>query len=171
MELASVVIIPVLCWVAITDLLYRRISNRVVLALLGLWLLHAGWLLTTGQAVALSTGLLAGLLVLVGGYLLFVMGWMGAGDAKLMAVLCLWLGDQAFVFLMVTALAGGVLALSMPLLRHAERFLALALMQFNGWLPRSAIPRPQALGGDPATGIPYGLAIASGAAFVLWGGG
>ncbi|MFT4190927.1 MAG: prepilin peptidase [Comamonas sp.] len=172
MDLAHLVIVPALLWIAVTDVLYRRIGNPVVLALLLAWLAHAGWQLSAGHDAALTPGVVAGALVLVAGYLLFVMGWMGAGDAKLMAVLCLWLGgEQTPVFLMVTALAGGLLALAMPLLRTLERALALALMRVDTWLPRPAIPLPQALGSQPASGIPYGLAIASGAAFVLWGGG
>lgn len=172
--MASFIVAPALAWVVVSDLLYRRIGNRLVLALFLLALVHAGWLVLQGAAgsgAALATGLLAGALALVAGYAFFIMQWVGAGDAKLVAVLCLWLGDQAFAFLIVTSLAGGVLALGLPLLDLIEKTLALAVMRVRAQRPQWNIPVPQALRGEPAEGIPYGLAIAAGAAFVLWTGG
>ncbi|SOE47331.1 Type IV prepilin peptidase TadV/CpaA [plant metagenome] len=169
--LASIVLLPALAWVVVSDLLYRRISNTLVLALLLSWAAYAAWVLAqgdAGQRSALLTGALASIAVLAVGYFLFTMRWMGAGDAKLMAVLCLWLGDHTFVFLIVTALAGGVLALALPLLRMLERTLALGLVRLNTWLSTLVFPTPHALRPEQTQGIPYGLAIASGAAFVLW---
>ena len=173
-SVASIVLLPALAWVVASDLLYRRISNKLVLALLLSWSVYAGWLLVQGgaeQRSALLTGALAGMGVLAVGYFLFAMRWMGAGDAKLMAVLCLWLGDQTFVFLIVTALTGGVLALGLPLLRIVERALALGLVRLNDWMSTLSFPTPHALRAEQTQGIPYGLAIASGAAFVLWSAG
>lgn len=170
-SLPSIVLLPALAWVVVSDLLYRRISNRLILALLLTWAVYAGWVLMQGNAalrVSLLTGVLASAGVLLAGYWLFAMRWMGAGDAKLMAVLCLWLGEQTFVFLIVTALAGGVLALGLPLLRMLERTLALSLVRLNTWLSNLVIPTPHALREEPVQGIPYGLAIACGAVFVLW---
>lgn len=170
-SLPSIILLPALAWVVVSDLLYRRISNRLVLALLVAWVAYAGWTLAQGNPAlraSLTTGILAGAGVLVAGYCLFAMRWMGAGDAKLMAVLCLWLGEHTFVFLIVTALAGGAMALALPLLRAVERALALFLMRINVWLSGLVIPTPHALRDEPMQGIPYGLAIACGAVFVLW---
>lgn len=172
LSLTTVILTPALLWVVVSDLLYRRISNRLVLALLLVWLCRTGWLLSQpGAALTrsdLTTGILTGLAVLVVGYLLFSMRWMGAGDVKLMAVLSLWMGEQALTFLIVSTLAGGVLALAMPLLKRIELLLALGLLRFNIWLPKKRIPTPQSLSAQPVHGIPYGLAIALGAAFVIW---
>ncbi len=171
LSLTAVVVAPALVWAAVSDLLYRRISNRLVLALLLAWGLWKGWELARGR---LETGpvlisVLTATCVLMVGYVLFAMRWMGGGDAKLMAVLCLWMGNQALPFLMVTAIAGGILAMTLPLLRMAERVLGHGLMQINTRLPRAVLPVPETLGNRPAGGMPYGLAIACGAAFVLWG--
>lgn len=171
LSLPSIILLPALAWVVVSDLLYRRISNRLILTLLLTWVVYAGWTLMQGNdamRASLLTGVLAGAGVLVAGYFLFAMRWMGAGDAKLMAVLCLWLGEHTFVFLIVTALAGGVLALSLPLLRMLERTLALSLLRLADWLPGLVIPTPHALQENPTPGIPYGLAIACGAVYMLW---
>ena len=56
--------------------------------------------------------LLAGVILFVLGFLLFQFGLFGGGDAKLMAAAGLWFGtSQVIPFLVLTALAGGALAL------------------------------------------------------------
>jgi prepilin peptidase CpaA len=96
--------------------------------------------------------LAAGLIVLFVGVLLFIPGWFGGGDAKLMAAIALWIGlDNLFPYAFCVALAGGVLVMifssarSMPLPRI---FLGQA------WALR--LHRRDA-------GVPYGLALAAGA--------
>lgn len=171
LSLTTVVLVPALLWVVISDLLYRRISNRLVLTLLLLWICHQAWTLSQPGPVLwapLVDGLVTALSVLVAGYLLFAMRWMGAGDVKLMAVLSLWLNQQPLTFLIATTLLGGVLALAMPMLRRLELTLALSLSRIEHKLPLNVIPTPQSLAATPVQGIPYGLAIALGAAFVLW---
>jgi prepilin peptidase CpaA len=74
---------------------------------------------------------------------LFAAGVMGGGDVKLLAALALWLPVRAYVeMMMLVAVAGGALTLAL-LLRHR-------LARREG--------RPE---------IPYGLAIAAGAALTL----
>jgi len=174
LSMPGLVVVPALLWVVLSDLLYRRIANAVVLALLLLWVAYTGWQYWQGAAGVqwenTASALLTAAVVLVLGYVLFTMRWMGAGDAKLMATLCLWLGGQALTFLMVTALAGGMLALGLPLLRQLERALALFLVRVGDCLPRLAVPQPVVFQEDAPAGIPYGVAIACGAAFVLWSG-
>lgn len=173
-SLPAIVLLPALAWVVVTDLLYRRISNRLVIILLAAWGIYAAGVLIQGDTptrLSLLTGVLAGAGTLLVGYIFFCMRWMGAGDVKLMAVLCLWLGDSTFTFLIVTALAGGVLALGLPMLYSIERAVGTSLLQFGAWLSRLSIPTPHALGVDGPQGIPYGLAIACGAVFVLWSTG
>lgn len=170
-SLTGVIVVPALIWAATTDLLYRRIGNPLIVALLVLWLVYVGWRLAHGQTtiIQIMISVAIGVAVLSAGYLLFALRWMGGGDAKLMAVLCLWLGDQASAFLMVTAIAGGILAMLLPLLRIVERAIGHGVMRFNAWLPRAALPVPDAVCGPPAAGMPYAIAIAAGAGFVLWG--
>ncbi len=173
-DLPDLVIACVLVWVVTSDLLYRRIANRMVFGLLLLWLAYLGFsLLPSGAVIAMPAhsvrvSILTGLAVLSVGYGLYAMRWMGAGDVKLMAVLSLWLGEEAPSFVIVSTVLGGALALTMPLLLQIERALALCLMQLDSRLPRPTIPLPVSLGAEPSHGIPYGIAIVCGAAVVRW---
>ena len=103
-----------------------------------------------GPAVQLWENLLLFSLVLGFGTLLFVRGWMGGGDVKLLAACALWFDlDQGWKMLVAVAIAGGLEALIIMLLRllpwrdGARRRLA--------WLRA-----------DEA--LPYGVAIAAGVA-------
>lgn len=167
----SLVFLALLCMIAAMDLLYRRIPNRLVLALLGLWGVEqmTFWLtspVSPPWSVAMTqTGwtLAGAFLVLLAGYALFCLGGIGAGDIKLVVVLCLWMGsERQLSFLTVTALAGGVLALAQVPLGWVERLLATALaLVHRRWSGCPLAIRPQ--GSDaPLPGIPYGLAICFG---------
>jgi prepilin peptidase CpaA len=83
---------------------------------------------------------------------LFALRWIGGGDAKLFASACLWLGLSASgMFLLWTALAGGL--------------LSLAVLLARGWLQpyTSHAPAWAAQLMTPKGDIPYGVAIAAGA--------
>lgn len=84
---------------------------------------------------------------------MFAVGWIGGGDAKLFAAASLWLGPEAMAsFVLVTALAGGLLAIVLLKLRAdwARSFLPSG----PGWIERLREPKGDA---------PYGVAIAAGA--------
>ena len=100
-----------------------------------------------GLSLALCVGALA---VGIGMYALH---WVGGGDAKLFAASALWLGlGGAAPFLLWTALAGGVLAVT---LLSARRMVAISGFPVRRpWIGRLLAPE-----GD----IPYGIAIAAGA--------
>ena len=84
---------------------------------------------------------------------MFAMGWIGGGDAKLMAASALWVGLRGIApFALYTGLAGGALALILVALRSAW-LLPLAAAG-PAWAKRLATP------GEAA---PYGVAIAIGA--------
>lgn len=176
--LAFLVLIPALGWVICTDLLYRRIHNTLVLTLIALWAaLPAMALLGQGPWAALGsseimhalTGSLSGAaIVLLVGYGLFSLGRVGAGDVKLMAVMCLWIDrDDLMAFLIITALAGGMIALALPLLSLVENACARGWLKVGQRYPYLNIPVPTVLTPDRPQGIPYGLAIASGAFYTL----
>lgn len=99
--------------------------------------------------------LLAGVVMLLFGFGLFARGYIGGGDAKLMAAAGLWVGWSALLpFVLVTTLAGGALAIIYKLWQlvrteHVVRDFA--------WL-RKAIRADLEL--------PYGIAIAVGAMWV-----
>ncbi|ALM82926.1 hypothetical protein ASB57_08135 [Bordetella sp. N] len=170
--LSTMILAPALLWTMWSDLLYRRIANWLVLMLLTLWACctgyaigQAGWL---SVAPAVTTGMLAAATVLVAGFGLFAIGWVGAGDVKMMSVLCLWMGANAFVFIVVASLAGGILALGLPVLRTLETLLAQGVIRLPRRLRGPAAPLPTALRAEPVSGVPYGVVLAFAASTVLY---
>src|ERR1700754_2827323 len=93
------------------DFLDFVISNRLVLALTGLYPIYA---FTAGDSADWVGGLLVGVAVLAVGLFLFTFNWIGGGDAKLLAAVSLWAGPSLILpFFLLTGFAGGVLALGM----------------------------------------------------------
>lgn len=132
------------------DVLSLRIPNLLCGAI---GLLFLPFAVATGMpAWLIAVHLATCLAVLVIGYGLFSLGLIGGGDAKLMAAAVLWLGlPCALLFIMYTALAGGLLAAAIGLMF----MLDLEAGQRSARLNRLfAGLRP---------GIPYGFAIAAGA--------
>jgi prepilin peptidase CpaA len=143
---------PVLAIVAaLTDLTSYTIPNWIPLGLAAAFGLLAA---TIGLPLgALGPHALAGAAALLAGMGLFALGWIGGGDAKLLAAGCLWFGwPGAQAFLFDTALAGGAFA-GLLLLARGQPIRALWPLP-TGWVARLITP------GEPA---PYGVAIAIGA--------
>lgn len=119
------------------------IPNWISLAIVGLYPAYVltspvppGWLLAAGLAA----------LTLVVGFALFVANLMGGGDVKLMAAVALWAGPTGFPMLViVTAIAGGLVAMALLLFRR--------LIAADGGGPRKDV-------------MPYGVAIAAGGLMV-----
>jgi prepilin peptidase CpaA len=89
---------------------------------------------------------------LVGGMAMYALGWIGGGDAKLFAVSGLWIGAGGFLpFVLVTAVAGGALAVLLVSLRHD--FVRAHIPAGPAWVERLRQPKGDA---------PYGVAIAIG---------
>ncbi|MCG6657317.1 prepilin peptidase [Halomonas campisalis] len=86
--LYAICLMLVVC-AAAWDLRQRRIPNRLVLAGAAIGLLLQGALAGPSGVLAALYGLLVGLAILMPGYL---MGFTGAGDAKLMAAVGTFLG-------------------------------------------------------------------------------
>ena len=111
-------------------------------------------LLTGASLGVVGISLAVGLAVLVLAAGMFALGWIGGGDAKLMAAASLWLGLKGLApFVLYTGLAGGALALILLALRSAWPAADSALVA-SAWARRLATP------GESA---PYGVAIAVGA--------
>lgn len=120
-----------------------RIPNRLVGAVAVLFAVHAATALDGGTVIA---ALATGAAMLVAGFALFAMGWLGGGDAKLLAAAALWAGPTHIAALVtVTALSGGGLAL---LLRTP-----VAARLHTHW---------QRVDPEAAAPMPYGVAIACG---------
>jgi prepilin peptidase CpaA len=102
------------------------------------------------------TAIGVGAAVLVAGMAFFLFGWVGGGDAKLLAVCALWLGWPVILpFLFWTALAGGALALALLWSRSVARYYPAA---GPTWL--AELMKPNAA-------VPYGVSIAIGALVVF----
>lgn len=138
---------------AFTDLTSLTIPNRICAAIAALYPVYVvaaqqpDWLAALAIAVA----------VFAVGAALFATGLMGGGDVKLMTAIALWAGPQlAFEFMLVTAVAGGAIAI---LMSTSLRFVFAQAFQTVGARDAEAT----VLGRS----IPYGVAIAIGAYVVI----
>jgi prepilin peptidase CpaA len=154
LDLARLLLFPALmAFAAASDLFTMTISNRVSLALLAGFLVLAPW---SGMGLHdFASHLGAGATVLVAAFACFAMGWVGGGDAKVAAGVALWFGfDHLMTYLIYASLFGGA--------------LTLLLLQLRQW------PLPSPLTGqawllrlhDQQSGIPYGIALATGALMI-----
>ena len=144
----------VMAFAGAMDLLTMTIPNRVSISLAALFVVLAPLAGFSGTAFIQHLG--AGALVLLVCFLMFARGWIGGGDAKLMAAAALWLGFAHLpAFLMQVAILGGV--------------LAVAILAYRQFVPMGALPGPAwALRlHERGRGIPYGVAI-SGAAMLIY---
>lgn len=102
---------------------------------------------------ALGMNLAIGFGALIAGMIMFALGWIGGGDAKLFAASGLWLGAApAPMFVLVTALAGGALAVMLVNIRSS--WIRGLIPAGPAWVERLREPKGDA---------PYGVAIAAGA--------
>lgn len=136
------------------DITSFTIPNFIPLAII---LLFACFVVAARLSLdAVGTHLLVGLVGLAAGFTLFAFKFIGGGDAKLFAATLVWLGFRdALDYTLIAALFGGGLTLAILSIR------ALPLPVFlvrHGWIARLH---------DQKAGIPYGVALASGAFAVL----
>jgi prepilin peptidase CpaA len=152
---------------AVYDVRSRRIPNLITLPCIvfGL-LLHVvvgGW---RELATAAAGGLICGLIFFV----FYLAGGMGAGDVKLItAAGCLGGFSEIGHLLLLTALAGGVMAIAVALYRRqlvqtCRNIYALAVHHGNAGLT----PHGQFnVGNERMLRLPYALAIAAGSGLSL----
>ena len=154
-ELLVVILLPLLLVASAGwDLASFTIPNFLNLAVVGAFLLFAG---VAGLSWSLiGWHLLAGLLGLLLGFTLFALGWIGGGDAKLFAGVALWLGfNDLMAYALLASVCGGALTIAILLLRQVPLPAVLARQT---WFIRLH---------DARSGIPYGVALAAGAFFLL----
>jgi prepilin peptidase CpaA len=145
----AVIATGVLAWAAISDWRTRRIPNASVLALLALFV---PWAAADGGAGLVSALEAAGiaLALSVGLYLFKIVG---AGDSKLFTVCALFAGMGYLPYLaLATSLVGGAIAV-ISIGSRPRRALVMATLGGKG---------------DWGRGVPYGVAVAAGAAMVIW---
>jgi prepilin peptidase CpaA len=143
-----------LAYACFSDLFTMRISNRVCLFVLALFPVAA---VAAGMVPAeIGWHLAAGAAVLAVSFSLFAFGWIGGGDAKLMAATAVWFGfDLVLEYVALSCLFGGALTLGILFVRQHP-------------LPAGLIERPWiAHLHARTTGIPYGIALGIAALLVL----
>jgi prepilin peptidase CpaA len=146
--LALAAFAALLLYAAGSDVARLTIPNWVSLALAGAFL-AAG--LALGMPLSeIGMHLLFGFAVLAVGFFLFQANIIGGGDAKLLAAAAVWTGFTAFMpFMFWTAVAGGVMALSMLAARRLVKQTETHPPFVNRLL-------------EDKGGIPYGVAIMAG---------
>lgn len=153
-ELAVLTVLPgAVAFAAAMDLLTMKIPNRIS-AVMVLAFFPLAVLMGLG-AWDILNHVAAGLGVLALGVLLFIPGWFGGGDAKLMAAIALWIGPDALLpYFIYAAMTGGFIAMAFSFGRSVP---LPRLLLGEAWALR--LHRQDA-------GIPYGLALAAGALLV-----
>jgi prepilin peptidase CpaA len=132
----------------VRDLTTMTIPNWLTLALFVAFFVAA---LATGMPFAdIVQHVGIGIATRLVGMALFARGWIGGGDAKLMAVVALWIGwAQVLPYFVIASILGGGLTL-------------LILGYRNLPLPDFVVRQAWALRlHDRTEGVPYGLALAA----------
>jgi prepilin peptidase CpaA len=146
--LSILVLFPALmAFSASSDLFTMTIPNRVCVALTVGYLALA---FAVGLPLAtIAIDLSCGIAVLVLAFILFSLGWIGGGDAKLAAATALWLGWALILdYSLIASVLGGVLTFGLLFGRK---------LQLPGWAARlDWVARLH----HPQTGVPYGIALA-----------
>lgn len=152
---------------AVADARSRRIPNRLVAVIAG-----AGW----GHAFVVGgpRGLLASWVGAVVGVALlawpFWRRYVGAGDVKLLGAIGCWVGALGIVRAFVIGTCVGGLVAILFLIRNTggPRDQVLRNLSAFARTGKLRVPEPEQI--DSVRGIPYGLALAAGAAWVLFVG-
>jgi prepilin peptidase CpaA len=152
---------------AVFDVRSRRVPNFVTLPAICFGLiLHltlGGWM---GLCTAAAAGLLCGLIFMV----FHLAGGMGAGDVKLIAAVgCIAGLSVTGQLLVLTSLAGGVMAIGLALYRHQLKSTILNICTLAIHHKTEGLtPHPDLnISNAHALRLPYALAIAAGSALSL----
>lgn len=132
---------------AVSDVLSMTIANKVSLLLVASFMAIAP--LTGMDWSVYGMHLIAGALVLAATFVLFAIGGMGGGDAKLMAATAVWMGFEPVLleYLLYASFIGGLLTLAT---------LAYRKSMFADFTRHNMFLRHFA---DSKVGIPYGVAL------------
>ena len=150
---------------AVFDLRARRVPNLLSLTLAIAGVAVAAWRpdMTILQSLA---GFGVGLLI---PFVLFALGMLGAGDAKLLAAIGAWVGPVGMLWiLLLTGIAGGLLALALAI--HQGRLLSLLRSTFAVGMSLLLTRRTNCITATEAarssatrrTTVPYAVAILAG---------
>lgn len=148
LEYSLLLVFPIaMAYAAVSDLLTLTIPNRISIALVAGFIAAA--LIHKMPAPQIASHVAAAGACLLVTVLLFSRGWLGGGDAKLLATTALWIGfDQLPSYLVLVSIIGGL--------------LAIAILVYRKAIPPMWISRPAwaVRLHDAKCGIPYGIALA-----------
>ena len=151
-------------WAAVCDARTFTIPNRISLAII---LLYPASVFAAPRPVDWQGALMFAGIILVVGYVMFLVHWrgaplMGAGDTKLLTAVALWAGPALVLDLVVVmALFGGLIAISAWARNIAQMGSATA--------PSAGLRSVLSYLRIPHVHLPYGLAICGGALYVALG--
>jgi len=135
------------------DATTMKIPNWVSLVLLGVFFLITPFVWQSWEVF--GTHLLVGLTFFAAGFAMFAFGWLGGGDAKLMAATAIWWQwPDALIYIFYTTAIGGVLALFIMVGRN---YVPVRIMTAP-WVYHLL---------KEEKNMPYGLALAAGALITL----
>jgi prepilin peptidase CpaA len=160
---------------AIIDIESRKLPNWLTASVAALYGLHV---IASPTPIDWPLAFLVGSIAFALGFVCFAFNLMGGGDVKLIAALALWAGfDHITLFLLVTALTGGLLSIIALI---GQRLATSPFLVMSGPLHHLAmkiLPTPMGnenplenavpSSGDHQFTLPYGVAIAVGGFAVI----
>ena len=135
---------------AVADVRSRRIPNQISLAVALVWVMYAltdntGW----------QGGLIAAVIVLAVGIVVYAFDLVGGGDIKLLTAVSLWAGTELALPMIATiAIAGAIISVSVWIHARGISFFSFQLLQ-----PKADTHTEQLY-------TPYAVAILPGAIFI-----
>jgi prepilin peptidase CpaA len=137
-----------------SDLFSMKISNKIPIMLVLCFFITA--ILAEIQIETITYHILCALSVLLVTFCMFALGWVGGGDAKLIAATSLWFGlsNNLLNYFIIATLIGGLLTIA---IMNSRRHPLPWPLSGSSWIVRLH---------DMNSGIPYGLALAAAALIV-----
>ncbi len=162
-NLIAAVLVGLLIVAALADVAARIIPDGIAIAIAVLGMIVR---VTVGGLPGITTSTAAALLVLMVLVILYARGLMGGGDVKLAVAMVLGLPlEWIYRFFIVTAVAGGILALLHLVLRAAIRTAPAPPPRGAPLLRRALIAERWRIARHGS--LPYGVAIACGGIWTI----
>ncbi len=135
MTLAKMIVASWCICAGLTDLYFRRLPNLLTL---GMCLVATGWLLATGHAMlgvnwsSVVPGVLVSLLLTLPAY---AVGWLGAGDVKMLLAIALLTGSEGMLVAFVIA---AILAALFCIVTFCINQSSTSSLRSTRWIPFGA---------------------------------
>jgi prepilin peptidase CpaA len=152
-NLALILFPMLMAFAGASDLLTMRIPNQVSVALALAYFVLAAWLGASWETLVLHA--IAGIVVLGLALLAYLPGWIGGGDAKLVAATAVWVGwEHLLDYGVMASVAGGLVTIVV---------IGIAWFDLSPIFTKFPFVRLLA---KRVNCVPYGVALAIGGVFV-----